>query len=265
VRAGVEDANQDDQLMVKAYRVGVGDVLLVQAYQHEEISGDFLVEEDGSISYPLLGRVPVMGKTITAISKTLEQALEKDYFVDVQLHLEVKEYRSQPVTLLGEIGKAGTYYLHGRTMLTQMLAEAGGLRPSAGPALELRRIEFVNGQEQQRVITFATKDLLSGSAGGDVELRAGDILSIPAMQLYFITGEVSRPGEYEIARGMTLMQAISKAGGVGKFASQSVELHRGEGEEKQILDFDLGRIRKGKDTDVEIRAGDVIIVKKRFF
>jgi protein involved in polysaccharide export with SLBB domain len=64
---------------------------------------------------------------------------------------------------------------------------------------------------------------------------------------------------------MTLMQAISQAGGAAKFASQEIEVHRIAGAEKEILTFDLSQIRKGREDDPPIVAGDVIYVKKRFF
>jgi polysaccharide export outer membrane protein len=247
-----------------AYRVGPGDVIKVEAFQHAEISGTFQVEENGQISFPLLGHVRVAGSPPSEIAATLEEKLERDFYVDVQLQVEVAEYRSQPVTVLGEVQRPGTYYLKGPTDITQVLAEAGGLGPKAGSELELRRVVIENGSEAQRVYSISTESLLSGENGA-VVLRAGDVLSVPARQLYFISGEVARPGQYEISQGMTLMQAISQAGGIGKFASQGVELHREIAGEKEILDLDLSRIRKGKDPDAEIRPGDVIIVKRRFF
>jgi polysaccharide export outer membrane protein len=248
-----------------AYVIGVGDVLEVDAFQQDEISGQYPVEENGAITYPLLGTVPVAGKSLSQVVAELESLLEQDYYVDVQLQVEVTEYRSQPVTVLGEVQRPGTYYLKGRTTLTQMLAEAGGLKPTAGPVLELRRTDHDGSAPMQDVQTFATGKLLTGELGGDVELRSGDVLSVSAKRLYFVTGEVARPGQYEISTGLTLMQAISQAGGQAKFASQIVELHRDVAGEKEILTFDLSHIRKGKTPDPPIRAGDVIIVRRRFF
>jgi polysaccharide export outer membrane protein len=249
----------------RAYRIGVGDLVAVEAFQHEEVSGEFTVEENGAITFPLLGTVQVAGKTTAEVADLLERALEKDYYVDVQLQVEVREYRSQPVTVLGEVQRPGTYYLEGRTTVTQLLADAGGLKESAGPTLELRRVATVDGVSVQKVMTFATRKLLTGEEGRDVEVRQGDVLSVSAKQLYFITGEIARPGQYEIAPGMTLMQAISQAGGQGKFASQMVELHREESGAKEILTFDLSQIRKGKAQDPSVQSGDVIIVRRRFF
>lgn len=246
------------------YTLGPGDVVHILTFQHEEISGDFPVDEDGTITFPLLGKVKVAGLTPSEAATHLEQLLEKDYYVDVQVQAEVKEYRSRPVTVLGEVGSPGTYYLEGPTTVAQVVAEAGGMKPTAGATVEVRRQEDENGVSVQKVYSFQTDKLASGGTI-NIKLQAGDIVSVSAKKLYFVTGEVARAGQYELQRGMTLMQAVTQAGGLGKFASQEVELHRETGGKKEILQFDLGRIRKGKEPDPLILAGDVIIVKRRFF
>ena len=247
------------------YKLGVGDVIEVEAYQEEEISGKFTVNATGAVTFPLLGSVAVAGKTPADVAELLESLLEKDYYVDVQLKVDVAVFASQPVTLLGEVQNPGTYYLEGRMTLTELLAKAGGLRPSAGPLLELRRTARVEGEGAPPPMDFPTAKLLTGEVGRDVVLQAGDVLFVSAKKIFFISGEVARPGQYEISLGLTLMQAISQAGGVGKFASQAIEIHRDVEGEKQILSFDLSQIRKGRSADPAVLPGDVIFVKKRFF
>ena len=258
-------AQESPRTSPQAYVVGAGDVLRVEAYTHDEISGEFAVEASGEISYPLLGRVQAAGRTTAEIADLLEQLLEKDYYVDVQLQVEVEEFRSKPVTVLGEVARPGTYYLEGQTSLHQMLAEAGGIKTTAGAIIELRRVTTVDDEIQPLVRVFRTAAVRSGEEGRDVRLEPGDVVSVTAKQTYFITGEISRPGQYDISPGMTLMQAISQAGGQGKFASQTVEIHRGGKAEKQIMTFDLSDIRKGRASDPDVEPGDVLIIRRRFF
>lgn len=246
------------------YLVGVGDVLEVTAFQLDELCGSFQVAEDGTITYPLIGQIKVAGKSITEISSELEKALEKDYFVDVQLQVKIKEFRSKPVVVLGEVRRPGTIFLSGETMLTDIIAEAGGLSPSAGAEIELRRQDADSGK-QPEVLVFPTVKVATGEVGRDVPVRAGDVISVSAKAQYFITGEINQAGQYEITHGLTLMRAVSQAGGLSKFASKEVEMHRQGDGETVIETYDLGDIRKGKAKDPEIRAGDVIIVRRRFF
>ncbi len=258
-------AQEEKKVESAGYEVGIGDVIEITAFQEEEITGEFLVEASGAISFPLLGPVPVAGMTPAAISIVLEELLERDFYVDVQLKVKVETFASQPVTLLGEVQAPGTYYLEGRTTLTDLLSKAGGLKSSAGPVLELRRTSRIEGEGPPEPMVFETAKLATGEIGRDLILRAGDVLYVSPKQIYFITGEVARPGQYEISLGMTLMQALSHAGGVGKFASQIIEVHREEAGEKKILSFDLSHIRKGRLADPAVISGDVIFVKRRFF
>lgn len=258
-------AQETGPIETSAYRVGAGDVLTVEAYTHDEISGSFAVEAGGDISFPLLGRIRVEGRTTSEIADHLETLLEKDYYVDVQLQVEVEEYRSQPVTVLGEVSRPGTFYLEGRTSLHKILAEAGGIKTTAGAVIELRRLEGSEQVAEPVVRVFETQSVATGEQGRDVILKPGDVVSVSAKQRYFITGEISKPGQYDLSPGMTLMQAISQAGGQGKFASQTVEVHRGGDGDKEILTFDLAHIRKGKAADPVIEAGDVLIIRRRFF
>jgi len=258
-------AQVETQAASSGYRVGAGDVLRVEAYNHDEISGDFGVEVRGEISFPMLGRVDVAGLTTSEIADRLEELLERDYYVDVQLQVEVQKYHSQPVTVLGEVARPGTYYLEGQTSLHKILAEAGGLKTSAGQFVELRRLQDVDGVQEPYVRIFGTSSLLKGEVGRDIILQQGDVISVSAKEQFFITGEVAKPGKYDLTPGMTLMQAISHAGGQGKFASQTVEVHRGRDGDKEIFTFDVSHIRKGKTSDPVIEAGDVLIIRRRFF
>ena len=244
------------------YVIGPGDVLEVEVYRHDEISGQFPVKDDGTIVYPYLDRVAVSGLTTAEVARKLEAALEKDYYVDVQLQVAVAEYRSKPVTLIGEVARPGTYYLKGRTTLTQLLAEAGGLRSGAGRSIELRRRDG----DEVGVRLIPRKELLTGGIE-DVVLQAGDVISVPPKALFFVTGEVASPGQYELNPGETLMQALSRAGGLGKFASNEVEIHRERKDEGEggVLTFNLRKIRHGKMKDPAIQARDVIVVKRRVF
>lgn len=241
------------------YLVGVGDVLEVTAFQHQELCGSFQVSEKGVIAYPLIGQVNAVGQTAAEISSELERLLELDYFVNVQLSVEVQEHLSQPVMILGEVRRPGTVFLNGKTMLTEILAEAGGLAPGAGSEIEVRRVA------EGEVLVFSTEKVRTGEEGRDVEVRVGDVISVSARETFFITGEISRPGQYEIPKGLTLMRALSQAGGSSKFASRDVEIHREVGGEKGIDTHDMVDIRKGRAEDPPILADDVIIVRRRFF
>ncbi len=248
------------------YQIGAGDMIRIDAYGNDEISGEFLVETTGNIAFPLLGAVHVQGRTASEVSKHLEQMLEKDYYVDVQLQVEVAGFQSQPVTLLGEVGRPGTYYLRGRTTITQLLADAGGLTAGCGPTLELRREEVVDGQVVPRVMTFSTVKLRTGEDGRDVEVQAGDVVSVSAKALYFITGEVVRPGTVRDLSGHD-----PDAGPLPGRRPEQVRIADGGAsprDRRHQGDHDLrsGPYPQGQKWPIPAwNAGDVLIVRRRFF
>ena len=82
----------------------------------------------------------------------------------------------------------------------------------------------------------------------------------------FITGEVLKPGSYPIRQATTLVQALSVAGGLGPFAAkQRIQIHRGSGADETIFRFDYKAYEAGLslDSNIPLRAGDVIIVPER--
>lgn len=246
------------------YRVGPGDIIGVTAFHHDEISGSFSVDQDGTITYPFLGRVHVAGLTEAEIARRLTEGLEKDYYVDVQIEVVVKQFGSLPVVILGAVKKPGTYYLKGVTTLTQLLAEAGGFTNDVGQTIELRRNEKRVVGGALSVIHVPRKELVNGQMD-DVILRGGDIIAVRRKAIFFVTGEVNNPGQYELTPGETLMAAISEAGGLGKFGSQEVEIRRKADGKSTTFKYNLKKIRHGKQEDPPIKADDVIFVKRRFF
>ena len=246
------------------YRIGAGDVIGVTAFHHQEVSGTFTVDQDGTITYPFLGKVKVAGLTESEVAAKLTKALEKDYYVDIQIEVVVKQFGSLPVVILGEVKKPGTYYLKGTTTLTQLLAETGGFTSNAGQVIELRRNQKGVVGGALSVIHISREKLVNGEMN-DVVLKGGDILVVRPKAIFFVTGEVNSPGQYELTQGETLLAAISEAGGLAKFGSQEVEIRRKAEGKSVTLTYNLKKIRHGKQEDPPIQPDDVIFVKRRFF
>ena len=85
----------------------------------------------GDISFPLLGDIAINGMTVKEVRATLVELLAKDYLVDPQVIVRVKEYRSQWVTVIGEVVRPGKYYLQGAKSMLELLTEAGGFTSRA--------------------------------------------------------------------------------------------------------------------------------------
>jgi polysaccharide export outer membrane protein len=254
------------------YRVGPGDVLEIEVYDDPDLSGLVTVQHGGEISFPLLGDVAVSGLTAREVRETLTRLLAKDYLVDPQVAVKVKEHRSQWVTLVGEVQRPGKYFLQGSKTLLELLTEAGGFTPQASGEVVVSRPEASaangdGGAEPVRIFLSPDQPPSQQKSALALQLVNGDIVTATATQFFYVSGEVKNPGSYPITPGLTVLKAVSVAGGLTKFGSKGkVEiLRKGRGSDSGRVKVDLGDIEGGKKPDVPIQAEDIIKVGKRVF
>ena len=273
---GVRAQDNGDNVSVDAdYRVGPGDVLEVEVYDDPDLSGLVTVQHGGEISFPLLGDVEVNGLTAREVRETLTLLLAKDYLVDPQVAVSVKEHRSQWITLVGEVVRPGKYFLQGSKTLLELLTEAGGFTPQASGEVVVSRRDAPEtpeggengGNEPVRIFLSPDQPPAEQKAGLSLQLRNGDIVTATSTPFFYVSGEVKNPGSYPITPGLTVLKAVSVAGGLTKFGSKGkVEiLRKGSQSEPERIKVDLGDIEGGKKPDVPLEAEDIIKVGKRVF
>jgi polysaccharide export outer membrane protein len=107
------------------YEVAAGDVLLITVYGDQQLSGSFPVSPDGNIGYPVLGNIPVIGKTVTTISSEIGADL-KEHIPNLSVAVAVKEYA--PVFIIGEVQRPGKYEFRPGMIALELFALGGGLR-----------------------------------------------------------------------------------------------------------------------------------------
>lgn len=197
----------------REYALGAGDIVKITVFQNQDLSIETRVSESGSISYPLLGVLPVGGLSATQAERLIAGRLEEGGFLrNPQVTLNVTQYRSQQVSVLGSVNRPGRYALENAGMrLSEVLALAGGTSPNGGDTVILSREE--NGAPRRIEIDVADM-FLRGDLAQDLPLRAGDVVYVHRAPVFYIYGQVNRPGMYTVERGMTIAQAIAKGGGV---------------------------------------------------
>jgi polysaccharide export outer membrane protein len=251
------------------YRVGPGDVLDVVVFGNEDLSRGTTIQTNGTISLPLLGDVNVAGLTLPEVKTKLTSLLARDYLVNPQVDVKVKEYQSQFVTLIGEVNSPGRKPLRGRTRLIDALVEAGGFTPRASGELVVSRVEgsFAGGAKSLKMRLGTGTLSPQDQVNLEIPLQTGDIIT--ASPKYYVTleGEVMRPNRYVLEGDLTLSGAISSAGGLTRFGSQTVKVRRVDAQTGQttILEVDLKDIRRGKTADPPLQPNDVVSVSRRIF
>jgi polysaccharide biosynthesis/export protein len=239
------------------YLLAPGDILKITVFKNTDLSVDVRVSESGSISYPLIGSVPVSGLTLPAAEKKIAQMLRDGGFVvNPQVNILLTQAFGNLVSVIGEVNTAGRYSLDAAGgHLSGMLAAAGGVAQTGGDFVIVTGTR--NGKSFRREVDIV-KMSLSGSPADDIELVGGDTLYVNRAPMFYIYGQVQKPGQFRLERGMTVMQALASGGGVtGKGTQRGIVRHRRDASGKVKED--------GVNLDDDVQDKDVIYVKESLF
>ncbi|GAB4209459.1 MAG: exopolysaccharide export protein VpsN [Sandaracinaceae bacterium] len=156
--------------------IGPGDVFEVRVYAEEDLSNVYRVEVDGSIDFPLVGRVEVAGLDPNAVAHRIRDRLrDAQILVDPHVSVRVQEYNSRRVSVIGAVREPGSYPLRSGMGVVEAVSLAGGFTALANRdgTLLTRR---VNGELRTYSVPV---DRISSGQEPDVTVRAGDILHVP--------------------------------------------------------------------------------------
>lgn len=243
------------------YRLGPRDKILITVHNQPELSTSVVIGRTGSVTLPLLGEVRAAGYSVNSLAARLAQMLERDYVVDPQVDVQVEEYNSQWVLVSGAVQTPGKVVLRGGADLKEVLAEAGGVTAEAGDVMRISRSLPETGET---VLLVVDRDEFERGLRNP-RIRHGDIVTVEPAKHFYIQGEVERPGRLQVEKGLTLLRAISLAGGLSEWAKRKeIKIIR-EGVRNGEEVHDLDDIERGLAADPTIRGGEVVIVKRRFF
>jgi polysaccharide export outer membrane protein len=235
------------------YQIGAGDLVRISVFGAPELSSETRVSESGNITYPLIGQLPVAGRSPAQVEAMLSARLIEGGFVkQPQVSVLVVEFVSQKVAVLGHVTKPGQYSLQATSKVMDLIATAGGL---------------INEQAAD-VATLVRKDgtktdidlvaLFGGDPTQNFSIAGGDTIFVPRAPQFYVYGEVHKPGMYRLERNMTVSRAISASGGLTPHGSErrvSVKRRLADGKEK------IDSVR-GSDP---VLADDVLLVKEGWF
>ncbi|MEO8358598.1 MAG: polysaccharide biosynthesis/export family protein, partial [Vicinamibacteria bacterium] len=179
------------------YIVGPGDVLEITVLDQADLTRSTTVQSDGRLSMPLLGDVEVAGKSVAEIQRTIADRLAKDFLVNPQVEVRVREYASQAALVLGEVLNPGRRALRGNTRLIDILIESGGFRPTFSGEIIIQRTNgtLPNGNKTLRFHLGASTGMAEADRlNAEIVLANGDIITAAPKYYVTVDGEVSRPG-----------------------------------------------------------------------
>lgn len=245
------------------YVIGPQDVLRIVVFEEPTLSGSYRVDADGSFQYPFLGRVPAAGKSLRELEQQMGKQLEGGFVRRAQVSVEVEQFRSRSLFVIGEVRSPGKFPLTGQMTVLEALAAAGSVTPNAGSEVLVLRTASADAAQpatpiaanEANVKRVNLADLQLGKLSENIPLQEGDTVFVPKAEKFYMTGQIKSPGAYTWERGLTVLQAMSLAGGLTDKGSNRrmrvIRLIEGKKVERSI-----------SLTDV-IEPGDTIVIAQR--
>jgi polysaccharide export outer membrane protein len=241
----------------REYALGSGDVIRVTVFQNPDLTVETRVTENGSITYPLIGAVNVGGLTLPATEKLIADRLREGGFVlKPQVNVLLLQIRGNQVSVLGQVNRPGRYPIEiAGTTVTDILATAGGASVNGADVVTL--VGTRNGQPYRTEIDVPSLFQPEGIKA-DITVQGGDILYVHRAPVFYIYGEVNRPGSYRLERGLSVMQAIAQGGGITlRGTDKRIKLHRRNAS---------GNVETVEpDMSLPLQSDDVVYVRESLF
>jgi polysaccharide export outer membrane protein len=251
------------------YRIGPKDQLRISVFEVPELGGELRVSEQGTINLAPVGEIDVQGKTRSELELHLKAVLEERFFQRATVSVQVLEFRSKPISVIGAVNQPGNLAFSGRWTLLEAITAAGGLAANHGDTIFVMRRADNGLTDQVKVPVEAL--LVRPDPNYNLPIFANDLINVPpaiTVNVYCL-GEVSSPGAltFKSTERISLLAAIARAGGMTDRASSKITVKRNDTDPKKAEEFQLDykRILAGKSPDFPLQDGDVVVVKESFF
>ncbi len=247
-----------DTCLSQDYRIGEGDVLRISVYQQPDLEKIVRVSNEGRIVLPLIGTVAAKGETVAGISAKITRRLADGYLVNPHVSVYIQEFRSQKVTILGEVSQPGLYEISGKISFLELVSKAGGFTSLAGDEAVVKR-QFSSDTARKEIIRIDLRNFMEkGDTSVDVALKEGDAVFVKQARMIYINGEVRNPNGFKYQQNMTVIKAITLANGfTEKAAPKEIKIIRKTDDREQVF--------KKVKMDMPVLPEDIIVVPESFF
>ncbi|HYR29199.1 MAG TPA: polysaccharide biosynthesis/export family protein, partial [Thermoanaerobaculia bacterium] len=208
--------------------VGPRDVVEVRILEDTTMSGRVTITDDGNLIITSIGKVFVAGLTTSQIEAKLKSLLEANFLAKATVSVQVVEFASKPISVVGAVLRPGRISASTNTTLIQAITQAGGLTTGYGKELYVLRTGQ-NGLSEQLAIDIEEL-MVTGNPDLNIPLAPNDLVNVPldTPVTIYVMGEVQKPGKALFRRSQTptLLQALADAGGPTDRASKNVVIKR---------------------------------------
>jgi len=228
------------------YVLGPRDTIAIAVVGRQDYNSQVQVQDDGTIALPLIGTIRAANVSVLQLKAEIENRLRSGgYYLKPEVTVTVLSATSQYAVLLGEIGTPGLAALDREYRLSELIARAGGVRTGS----DVVTLTLPTGETRE----YSLRAIATNVSPDPVVITGTKIYVQPA-KTFYIYGQVGSSGNFPIEAGMTVRNAIARAGGLSSLgSSKKIRIYRGE----QVI--------KKVDMNMKLQPGDTIHVGERFF
>jgi polysaccharide biosynthesis/export protein len=265
-----------DRPALNTYLLGPDDELETSSVEPDELtSKSTRIDGDGAIQVLLVGRVHVAGLTVEQAEQEVNKRLSA-YIRHPQFAINLKELRSQPVSILGAVNTPGIHQVQGHQTLLEMISLAGGIRPDAGYSIRITResewgcIPLPNATLDASggfsVAEVNLKDIMEAkNPKENIQIFPHDVVTVPKAEMVYVIGDVHRSGGFVLGENKTIsvLQALSLAEGLGMAAkTRDAKILRVNpaGDQRTEIPVDVPSILAGKKKDFPLQSDDILFI-----
>lgn len=231
----------------------------------------------GDVSLPFVGRIHAAGLTPAGLEAEIEKQLSQSQTLNSpQAVVEVHEFHSQPISILGAVNLPGEHQVEGHKTLFAVLAMAGGLRPDAGNVITISRhlawgrIPLPNAHDdltgQYSVGSISVRSVVDvTNPAENILIKPEDVISVAKAEIIYCVGAVHKPGGFALGQSDSLsaLQVLSLAEGLESNAApvRARILRPVPGSSvRNEIPLNLKKLLAGKGSDLPLKPDDILFV-----
>jgi len=257
--------------------LGIGDQVVISASDVPGISDKpFRVETDGTVALPLVGRIRAEGLTVEQFRRQIVDSL-KTYVRSPEVSVQLLTKSVETIVLGGMFKNPGVHELPVRRTLLDVISAVGGLQPNASNIkitrpFRIGGVPLPSGSEDPEskasTATVSLKRLLEDPASAEnLTIEPNDVLAAESSGVVFLTGEVLRPGSFELTGrdSIGVAELISQAGGFSRNANpEQGKILRQilNGSKRAEIPVDIAVILDGGAFDFPVQPNDIVVVPR---
>ncbi len=259
----------------ESYRIGPGDVLDIFVSKQPDYSRTGVrVDNSGMIQLSRDDRELFAAcKTVKELASEVKERYTR-YLRNPYVYVEVKEFHSQPVAVIGAVHSPGRFQLQRRVRLLELLTYVNGPNDRAGATIQIIRSPHgamcdspasdpAEKPSEEALIAYNLKQTLAAEESANPYVRPGDIIRVADSDQAYLIGAVKNPSPIFLKEPLTLSEAIARSGGLAPGANSekiSIVRHVPGSSAKTEIIANLKAINRRQAEDVVLQANDVIEV-----